>query len=460
MRSSVLDHKFGKHPVSDKLADALHTLPVEWARDHRPSASTRLMGGPIGTRVVVSPGSVQLQWSHAPGWQRAGSDEVDRLLLELQHVRRQLDKLDVRLYLETAEGPWFGEWDYFAERDELLQRMTDVRDRLGLLSHRGRSRIGEWSRKSRSRMTRRLATLDWSPMAPTETRVAAMVTLTYPGDYLAVARTGEVAKAHLKAFRSWWERRQGPASCVWKLERQRRGAPHFHLFLMVPHAHDRELVELRAAARRAWARIVDATREPYYGPWTDQHRDYAEDELRKHRAAGVSIDLSEGARYSDPQRIAVYFSKHNSAAVDSPKAYQNEAPDGWVDPEDGGGVGRWWGYWRLEPMEMEAELHLDDALEVRRILRGWVKAQRRVARRRVQRVERVRGRTVNPKTGEIIVGKVRQRAVTRRWEVRSLSHTRPAGFVLSNDAPALMQQIGRAVAVPADWPPGQRRPLP
>jgi hypothetical protein len=457
MPTSLLDHRYGRNVSADRVASSLAELgdAVQWARDHRPTASTRLVGGPVGQRVRLSPGAIQLTYSAAPGWQLDRAELEAEALAEIEHVSRQLDRM-AALFSELVLGVEAGTTSVFElehgwcdERARFADRLEAARVRLGLIRGKGRGRVGEWSRKSRARMTRRFATLDHAPMLPTADRVSAMVTLTYPGDYLRYCPTGADSKRHLEAFRSWWERRMGPAPALWKLERQRRGAPHYHLLLMVPHAHDRALVELRQAARAAWVRIVTRGAAPVHGPFTDEHGDnqLAEDRRRMLRSWSVSIDLSEGARCSDPQRIAVYFSKHGAPNAESSKAYQNEAPDGWLDPEDGGGVGRWWGYWRLEPLEIDVELSADDADDMRRLLRGWVKAQgrtRQVVRRRIDR------RT----------GVIRSRVQTERWDVRALSFTRPCGFVLANDAPALMRQIARALAPAADHPPGQPRRLP
>jgi hypothetical protein len=47
-----------------------------------------------------------------------------------------------------------------------------------------------WSRKSRANMVRALCELDYRPMLADPGRVPAMVTLTYPGDWLTVAPDG------------------------------------------------------------------------------------------------------------------------------------------------------------------------------------------------------------------------------------------------------------------------------
>ncbi len=67
----------------------------------------------------------------------------------------------------------------------------------------------------------------------------AMITLTYPGDWLTVAPSADAVKrVHFKALAKRWQRNWGhPLRCVWKLEFQRRGAPHLHLFTVPPGGH-------------------------------------------------------------------------------------------------------------------------------------------------------------------------------------------------------------------------------
>lgn len=65
--------------------------------------------------------------------------------------------------------------------------------------------IVEWSRKSRSAMCRTFAELDYSPIIGAN-RIPAMVTLTYPGDWLTVAPSGKAVKRHLDLWRKRFER--------------------------------------------------------------------------------------------------------------------------------------------------------------------------------------------------------------------------------------------------------------
>jgi hypothetical protein len=96
--------------------------------------------------------------------------------------------------------------------------------------------ITEWSGKSRAAMCRTLAELDYTPLVECG-RVPAMVTLTYPGDWESVAPDGASVKRHMSLWRKRFQRKRGePARYIWKLEFQRRGAPHIHLWMAPPHA--------------------------------------------------------------------------------------------------------------------------------------------------------------------------------------------------------------------------------
>ena len=92
-----------------------------------------------------------------------------------------------------------------------------------------RRQISEFSAKSELRMTRRLASLDYTPWSDAirSGQMLAMVTLTYPGEWEPLAPTSKAAGSHVRAFRARLERAIGPVAGIRKLEIQRRGAPHF-----------------------------------------------------------------------------------------------------------------------------------------------------------------------------------------------------------------------------------------
>ena len=107
-----------------------------------------------------------------------------------------------------------------------------------------RGHITGFSKASRRRLQKLLATVDASALA-----VPLFVTLTYPAEFPA---DPAVCAGHLRAFRARMHRKYGKFAAVWRKEYQRRGAPHYHLLLMlnVPPT------QLRSEISRAWYEVV------------------------------------------------------------------------------------------------------------------------------------------------------------------------------------------------------------
>lgn len=265
-----------------------------------------------------------------------------------------------------------------------------------------------WSRKSRARMVRRLAQLDWSPLYDGG-RPGVLGTLTYPGDWLTVAPTGAAVKRHWLALCKRYERRWGaPLVCAWKLEFQRRGAPHLH-FLFVPPADPL----FRAWLSDTWAAVV-AHPDP--------------EQRRRHALAGTGLDYLKGGRCIDPKRAAVYFAKHGGAA--GGKEYQHAVPEQWQ--EAGAGPGRFWGYRGLRPVVASVDVTAAEYVLLRRTLRRWSQAQGLTRTRRV------------PRGADPVTGEVRYRAVTRRARYVGQGGL-AGGTLLVNDGPAFASQLSRLV---------------
>lgn len=263
-----------------------------------------------------------------------------------------------------------------------------------------------WSRKSRARMVERLCQLDYTALFPTG-RLPAMITLTYPEDWLTVAPNGKAAKKHLKAFRKRWNRTWGEdLACVWKLEFQRRGAPHFHLLCSPPHGQTKDGESFRAWLSRTWAEVVG-------------HPDI--EQYRKHRAAGTGVDWNDGLRSTDPKRVSVYFTKHGAFQA---KEYQHCVPQEWQAP--GQGPGRFWGYWVLEPATQTVEIDPQHAVDAARLIRRWARAQGTTRQVTKERVDTTTGRIYYRKT---------------RVRVKRLAGGR--GFVSVNDGAAFTSQLAR-----------------
>jgi hypothetical protein len=120
------------------------------------------------------------------------------------------------------------------------------------------------------------------------------------------------------------------ARYVWKLEFQRRGAPHVHLW-MAPRSRGRSGQPFRVWLSHAWTDVV-------------AHPDPSE--RARHLLAGTAADVLNGLRACDPKRLAIYFTKHSSPNTLGDKEYQHIIPGPWREP--GKGPGRFWGVFGLK----------------------------------------------------------------------------------------------------------------
>jgi hypothetical protein len=273
-------------------------------------------------------------------------------------------------------------------------------------------------------MVRTLAELDYGPLLGLGLRLP-MTTLTYPGDWLTVAPEGQAVKSHLRALWERYRRAWGfPWAGIWKLEFQRRGAPHIHLWGPEPAGVAGQLSALTAARRRpgvgdglpyrAWLSVV----------WADIVAHPDPGERARHELAGTAVDHVQGARLVDPRRLAIYFTKHGSFKA---KEYQNCVPAEWRVP--GRSVGRFWGYRGLARAVAHVQLYPEDGVQVARLLRRYSAAQGVTAERRVRRV--------STRTGSVTYRKAR-RPVVRMGA--------GAGFLCVNDGPAMAAAVGRWLA--------------
>lgn len=380
-------------------------------------------------RLVIGAGALRLEAPDAAKRERA---------LEREHHRRQVD---VELL-----GAWYAAEGEFPRDAEPSREITG------------------WSRKSRSNMIYTFAVLDWAPLMG-EVGIPAMSTLTYPGDWYTVAPDGKASKAHLVAFFKRFERAWGAKWVgVWKMEFQRRGAVHYHLYSVPPVGKAGDFRRLEHAADlAAWQAAKDAGqkvgRKPYYRRVPGDGLSYSQwlgvvwaeivdhpdpEELENHKKAGTSLDYAEGMRTSDPKRLAVYFAKHGTYAD---KEYQHTVPEEWRLP--GKGPGRFWGYRGLEVSTSAVEIAWDEYQLLSRTLRKmsartkiwdqslndgrgghrWVKA--------VRKVSVPRGVQVDPETGEVTYRQIRS---VRRPVQRFV---RTSGFLCVNDGPKLAKTLSR-----------------
>ena len=198
--------------------------------------------------------------------------------------------------------------------------------------HLGGGKRGEvqvFSAGSRYRLFRLLHQLTF--------KTVTFITLTYPDDF---PTSSKVYKSNLVEFHRKFEIAWPGVQAVWRLEFQKRGAPHFHImFLDCPFVPIGELLWMWKSTCHTW--------------------DMA------HELLGVDLKLITDA--SQEALIASYLSKY-IAKVDSQEIKSHERK-----------CGRWWGKWNIvepEPFECEisdreAERIVDIALGARLGNQGW-----------------------------------------------------------------------------------------
>jgi hypothetical protein len=202
--------------------------------------------------------------------------------------------------------------------------------------------VSGFSSASRRRLFKRAAACDWQALGS-----SWFVTLTYPAAFPDSA----TAKRHLRAFRQAWSRKWGRPVGMWKLEFQRRGAPHFHLALVA----DASVVDVRDWCAQTWFRIV--------GSGDDRHL-----------LAGTSVEALAGSP-------AAYFAGYVGDHAKS-KEYQHVVPPGdWP--------GRFWGAWGLPSTWLESSLDRDQFVSLRRVLASYGRSRKRGVKgfRRVGRLQ-------------------------------------------------------------------------
>lgn len=161
-----------------------------------------------------------------------------------------------------------------------------------------RSEIEGFSRESRKRLIEELHKQKFDKMT--------FITLTYPEKY---PRDWKAYKKNLQAFRVRLERKFGKVRIIWRLEYQKRGAPHYHLILFDPPWVDKAWVS------KAWYEVVKSGDE-------------------RHLAAGTNV-LAFSA-VEDFRVISAYVAKY--AAKETRQ----------VAKVDYGKTGRHWGKWNIK----------------------------------------------------------------------------------------------------------------
>lgn len=366
-------------------------------------------------RIFIGPGVVRLGWTNPVRAEKAAERAVSH---------HQRDVNDAKLHVRS-------DLEHDARHGDQAVVSSTRRSPTGNDKCATGGVITEWSRKSRSAMCRTFAELDYSPLVESG-RVPAMVTLTYPGDWEVVAPDGASVKRHMVLWRKRFQREYGePARYIWKLEFQRRGAPHIHLWMAPPISPGRSGRGFGQWLSETWAQVVD-------------HPD-AEQKAR-HRLAGSAVDVRNGLKARDPKRLAIYFTKHSSPNLHGDKEYQHIVPELWR--QHGSGPGRFWGVYGLKKAIAILEVALDTYLTARRIVRRWSRSQA-VYGDSASRFPTA----VVPRTATVLVprvecgtGVVAFRRVRRRRPLCNQSGL-GGGYALVNDGPAFASRLSAALSI-------------
>lgn len=172
-----------------------------------------------------------------------------------------------------------------------------------------------------------MASIDEGEVLPNR----SLITLTYPGQYPACAKEW---KRHLDTLLKRLQRKYMVQAVIWKLEPQKRGAPHYHLLAFTSGSIDRTWVA------QAWYEVVGSQRI-------------------EHLLAGTQCDPIKSWR-----GVICYASKYLAKVV------EESLPNFWST------AGRWWGVRGKLPIQAITQtLTRSEGFKVRRVMRRYLKCR-------------------------------------------------------------------------------------
>ena len=192
-----------------------------------------------------------------------------------------------------------------------------------------RGKVNGFSRKSRRNLFKYILRLE-------NRNGYYFVTLTYPKEYDTNYQTWKYQLRQLFSSLRYHYPKMG---FLWKLEFQKRGAPHFHLLMFVPSIPPKE--EIGKLIKEHWYRIVGHTSKGFRHWGTDTK------EVKDIKASGFYL--------------AMYQTKDSNTPMDKMKS------------------GRSWGVYGRKMMPMSEQgmetLSLDNYIILKRICRKWIAKQ-------------------------------------------------------------------------------------
>lgn len=208
-----------------------------------------------------------------------------------------------------------------------------------------RQEITDFSKRSRRNMRRTLLKLDRDE-ARARNYNTLFVTLTYPQEF---PENKNRIKKDWDTFSKRLDRKLNSAFWAWKLEAQKRGAPHFHLVLFTKYG---DLQDLKGWVSANWADVVRKN-----SGWSKSNENY-----QKNLVAGTRIDF---CGKPDEKGVIGYMTDYS--------AKKNEYDSGhrW---------GERWGVRRREKFDdlvdwVAFALNRKEFLRARRTLKRWLKSK-------------------------------------------------------------------------------------
>lgn len=171
-----------------------------------------------------------------------------------------------------------------------------------------RGNVREYSKRSVKTMRRRLFGIN-RDQAEKLGYKCFFVTLTYPKVW---PKSGDKIKRDLDVFIKRWRRRYGRSFCVWKLEEQKRGAPHYHLLIFTKDADGHDRQRLNEWIAEDWPEIIFQDKSQW--EWTDGLRTKQPTRKDKKKAKSVTSRKESVEYVADlhDDRIMDYVMKYSA----------------------------------------------------------------------------------------------------------------------------------------------------
>lgn len=243
-----------------------------------------------------------------------------------------------------------------------------------------------FSPASRLRMKKRLAKLN------IKDKYCFFISLTYPEKYIKDMR---VSKRDLDVFRKAFAREfESFIGGIWRLERQKRGAPHYHMLLVSDKPISRKkIIEF---IKRRWADIV---RTSYIKSGGDE-KEYQE-HYERHVNSGHNVQFMKSR-----EMVQNYISKY-IAKVDEDS----------VDDE----MGRIWGQWQFNGKNLDftpyetGHLAREETVLLKRMVRKHKEASNRLTLREQEIIDRGNKSGIKDKN---VVKKLRRHKKDKKYAKR------------------------------------------